>query len=76
MRETLAINELYGSLQLPPILPHKVALYAWLRSLHTYLAYLLFLTFLAHFGAALSHGLIRRDGVFENMASWRSRASK
>ena len=67
---------LYGPLQLPSILPHNVALYAWLRSLHTYLAYLLFFTFLAHFGAALFHGLIRRDGVFESMASWRSRASK
>jgi cytochrome b561 len=67
---------LYGPLQLPSILPHNVALYAWLRSVHTYLAYLLFVTFLAHFGAALFHGLIRRDGVFESMASWRSRASK
>ena len=67
---------LYAPLQLPSILPHNVALYAWLRSLHTYLAYLLFFTFLAHFGAALFHGLIRRDGVLESMASWRSSASK
>jgi catalase len=34
-------------------------------------SYLLFATFLAHLGAALFHGLIRRDGVFESMASWR-----
>jgi hypothetical protein len=54
---------LYGQLQLPSIVPHNVALYAWLRSLQTYLAYLLFLMFLAHFGAAPVHGLIRRDGV-------------
>jgi cytochrome b561 len=67
---------LYGPLQLPSILPHNVALYAWLRFLHTCVAYLLFFTFLTHFGAALFHGLIRRDGVFESMASWRSRASK
>jgi cytochrome b561 len=67
---------LYGPVQLPSILPHNVALYAWLRSLHTYLAYLLFFTFLAHFGAALFHGLIRRDGVFESMAQWRSTPSK
>jgi cytochrome b561 len=67
---------LYGPLQLPSILPHNVALYAWLRSLHTFLAYLFFFTFLAHFGAALFHGLIRRDGVLESMASWRSSASK
>ena len=37
---------------------------------------LLFATFLAHFGAALFHGLIRRDGVFESMASWRNGATK
>jgi hypothetical protein len=35
------------------------------------LAYLFFATFLAHFGAALFHGPIRRDGVLESMASWR-----
>jgi cytochrome b561 len=62
---------LYGQLRLPPILPHDLTLYAWLRDLHTGLAYLFFATFLAHFGAALFHGLIRRDGVLESMASWR-----
>jgi len=62
---------LYGPVQLPPILPHDLALYAWLRELHTGLAYLLFATVLVHLGAALYHGLIRRDGVFGSMASWR-----
>jgi cytochrome b561 len=62
---------LLGTIRLPPILPHDLALYAWLRPLHTDLAYLLFATFLAHFGAALFHGLIRRDGVLESMASGR-----
>lgn len=62
---------LVAGLQLPPILPHDLALYAWLRPLHTDLAYLLFATFLAHLGAALFHGLIRRDGVLGSMASWR-----
>jgi cytochrome b561 len=56
---------------LPPILPHDLTLYAWLRDLHTDLAYLFFATFLVHFGAALFHGLIRRDGVLGSMASWR-----
>jgi len=37
---------LYGSLQLPPILPHDAALYAVLRTTHTVLAFLLFATFL------------------------------
>ena len=58
---------LLGPLQLPPILPHDEILYAWLRLLHTYLAYLLFATFLAHLGAALTHALIFRDGVFQSM---------
>ncbi len=63
---------LFGSVQLPAILPQNAALYAWLRQAHTCLAYLFFATFLAHLGAALLHGLIRRDGVFESMASIRS----
>jgi cytochrome b561 len=62
---------LYGPLHLPPLLPHDLAVYALLRQLHTYLAYTLFALILAHFGAALFHGLIRRDGVLDSMASWR-----
>ena len=61
---------IFGSVQLPPILPRDPALYAVLRQLHTDFAYLLFGVFLAHLGAALMHALIRRDGVFESMASW------
>ena len=49
---------LIGSFHLPPILPHDKALYAILRPAHTVLAYLLFLTFLAHLGAALTHALV------------------
>jgi cytochrome b561 len=44
---------------------------AAIRDLHAALAHLFFATFLAHFGAALFHGLIRRDGVLGSMASWR-----
>ncbi len=58
---------LFGSVHLPPILPHDKALYAILRPAHTVLAYLLFLTFLAHLGAALTHALIFKDGVFRSM---------
>jgi cytochrome b561 len=64
---------MFGSLHLPPILSQDPALYAWLRRLHTVLAYLLFATFVVHSAAALTHRLIRRDGVFESMASWRRR---
>jgi cytochrome b561 len=65
---------LYGSLELPPILPHDVALYAMLRTTHTVLAFLLFATLIAHFAAALMHALIYRDGVFPSMASWKAPA--
>jgi cytochrome b561 len=36
---------LYGPPELPPILPHDVALYAVLRTAHTVLAFLIFATF-------------------------------
>jgi cytochrome b561 len=65
---------LCGSLHLPPILPHSVMLYAFLRKTHTVLAYLLFLAFLGHFGAVLFHTLVVRDGLFSRMAPWRVRA--
>jgi hypothetical protein len=45
-------------------------LYAVLRKAHTILAYLFFLTFLAHFGAVLFHTLIARDGILKRMAPW------
>ena len=55
------------SLRLPPIFPVSASGFAVLRHLHTWLAMLLFLTFLGHMGAALYHGLIRRDGVLASM---------
>ena len=64
---------LYGPLQLPPIMPQNPELFAVLRETHTVLALLLFVTFLAHFGAALMHALIFRDEVFPSMTFWRLR---
>jgi cytochrome b561 len=58
-----------GGIILPPIAPANPAVFAWLREAHRYLAYLFFLTFLAHMGAALMHGLIRRDGVLRSMTT-------
>ena len=63
---------LFGSLHLFPILPHSVMLYAALRRTHTFLAYLLFLAFVAHFGAILFHTLIVRDGMLSRMSPWRA----
>ncbi len=60
---------LYGSLQLPPILPQGDMLFAALRTTHTILALLLFATILVHLAAALMHALVFRDGVFQSMAS-------
>ena len=65
---------MFGSLHLFPILPHNVMLYAILRRTHTYLAYLLFLAFVAHFGAILFHTLVVRDGMLSRMLPGRARA--
>jgi cytochrome b561 len=65
---------LYGSLQLPYILPHNLAFYAGLRQAHTVLAYLFFLAFLGHFGAVLFHTLVVRDAILARMALWPVRA--
>jgi cytochrome b561 len=65
---------LYGPIHLFPILPHNVMFYAVLRRAHTILAYLLFLTFLAHLGAVLFHTWVVRDGIFSRMAPWKVRA--
>jgi cytochrome b561 len=61
---------LFGSVNLPFILPQDVMLYSFLRTAHTILAYLFFLTFIAHFGAILFHTLIVRDGILKRMAPW------
>lgn len=61
---------IYGSVHLPFILPHDPMLHAVLRKAHTILAYLFFLTVLAHFGAILFHTLIVRDGLLKRMAPW------
>jgi cytochrome b561 len=60
---------LAGPLVLPPIVPAEPGLYAGLRTAHGLLAYLFFAVILVHLGAALFHGLVRRDGVLESMAS-------
>jgi len=53
--------------QLPAIVAADPVSFAWLRIAHRWLAYLFFATFIAHFTAALYHGLIRRDGVLRAM---------
>lgn len=60
---------LFGGVALPPIAPRDATLYAVLRTAHTWLALLLFGTVLMHLAAALFHAWVRRDGVFEAMAT-------
>jgi cytochrome b561 len=55
------------AIQLPAIAPHNLAVFTWLRNAHSFLAYLLFVTFLAHLAAAMFHALIRRDDVLGSM---------
>jgi cytochrome b561 len=59
---------LYGSLHLPSIVPQSDSLHALLWSAHYYLAFALFALILMHIAAALFHLLVRRDGVFQQMA--------
>ena len=54
---------------LPPILPQNDALHSLLWNAHRTLAFAFFALVLLHMGAALFHKLVRRDGVFETMAS-------
>src|SRR6266850_1795904 len=64
---------LFGSVHLPFILPQDARLYSILRMAHTLLAYVFFLTFIAHFGAILFHTLIVRDGMLKRMVPWNIR---
>ena len=60
---------LFGSVHLPAILPQSDSLHALLWNAHFYLAFVFFALILLHVAAALFHALVRRDGVFEAMAS-------
>ena len=60
---------LFGGVHLPSILPLSDSLHTLLWNAHFYLAFAFFALILLHLAAALFHGLVRRDGVFEAMAS-------
>ena len=60
---------LFGGWHLPAILPQSDSLHALLWDAHFYLAFAFFAVVLLHVAAALFHALVRRDGVFEAMAS-------
>ena len=54
---------------LPAILPQSDSLHTLLWDAHFYLTFAFFALILLHVAAALFHALVRRDGVFETMAS-------
>ncbi|GGD78879.1 cytochrome b [Caballeronia grimmiae] len=56
---------------LPSLLPHSNSLHSLLWNAHRFLALCFFALIVVHLAAALFHALIRRDGVFQAMASWR-----
>jgi cytochrome b561 len=60
---------LFSGFNLPPILPQSEALHTLLWNAHFYLAFAFFALILMHVAAALFHALVRRDGVFQTMAS-------
>lgn len=64
---------LIGSVYLPNVLPHDLALYALLRKAHTVLAYALVLLILGHVAAVLFHTLVVRDGMLWRMLPRRDR---
>jgi cytochrome b561 len=59
----------FGRIYLPAILPQSDSLHAWLWDAHFCLAFAFFALVLMHVAAALFHALVRRDGVFQTMAS-------
>ncbi len=59
---------IFGSLEIPSILPQSDSLHTLLWNAHFYLAFAFFALVLLHVAAALFHALVRRDGVFETMA--------
>ncbi|RAH98347.1 cytochrome B [Acuticoccus sediminis] len=62
---------LFGDVRVPWILPQSDELHTLLWAAHYYLAFALFALVLMHIAAAMFHGLIRRDGVFSQMAPFR-----
>jgi cytochrome b561 len=60
---------LFGGWHLPPILPQNITVHAMLWDAHYFLAFAFFALILLHVAAALFHALVRRDGVFQSMAS-------
>jgi cytochrome b561 len=60
---------LFTGAQLPAILPQSDSMHTLLWNAHFYLAFVFIALIQLHIAAALFHALVRRDGVFDAMAS-------
>ena len=58
-----------AGIHLPPIVAPNAALHSTLWTAHHFLALAFFALILLHLAAALFHALVRKDGVFQAMAS-------
>jgi cytochrome b561 len=67
---------LFGNVHLPAVVPANPMLHALLRRAHTILAYVLFVTFLAHLTAVLFHTIVLRDGLLRRMIGSRRPARR
>jgi cytochrome b561 len=65
---------LLGNVRLPAIVPQSDTLHTLLWNAHVCLAFAFFALILVHLAAALFHALVRRDTVFESMATVHSRS--
>jgi cytochrome b561 len=68
--------KLFGSVNLPPILPVNPHLYTLLQQAHYYLAFAFFGLILMHIAGLLFHKLVRNDGIFETMATLKGEETK
>ncbi|HEC59247.1 hypothetical protein LCGC14_0505260 [marine sediment metagenome] len=60
---------LFNLITLPQLIHADIKMYSLFREIHGYVASLFFLILFMHIGAALYHGLVRRDGVLSSMTS-------
>jgi len=59
--------EALDALGIPALVPRSDALAAVAKSVHYYAAYGITILIAMHIGAALYHGLVRKDGIFSRM---------
>jgi len=60
---------LFSWITLPQLVEADIKLYGLFREIHGFVAWLFLLMIFIHIGAALYHGLIKRDGVLSSMVS-------